>query len=195
MSESDLTAAVRPLAEALETLGVQYYIGGSVASSAHGIARASLDADIVVELMPEHVDKIVVRLASDYYVPVDRLRWAVTHRASCNFIHLATMFKIDLFVSKGRAFDRQAVARARVQALDEGENARQFPVASAEDTVLAKLEWFRRSGESSERQWWDVLGVLKVTAEVDRQYLRTWAEPLGVADLVERALKQAAETR
>ena len=192
MTESDLVAALRPVAETLDALGVRYYLGGSVASSAHGIARASLDADIVAALEPEHVDSLVKRLVSAYYIPADRLRSAVAARSSCNFIHLATMFKIDVFVSKGRPFDRQAAERARPQAIDEAPDAPRFPVASPEDTVLAKLEWFRLGGEISERQWWDVVGILRVTADADRAYLGRWADSLGVADLLERALADAA---
>ena len=192
MTESDLVAAFRPVADALDALGVRYYLAGSVASSAHGIARASLDADIVAALEPDHVDSLVHRLASAYYIPVDRLRSAVAARSSCNFIHLATMFKIDLFVSKGRPFDRQAAERARPQAIDEVPDAPRFPVASPEDTVLAKLEGSRLGGETSERQWWDVVGILKVTEDADRPYLRRWADSLGVADLLERALADAA---
>ncbi len=192
MTESDLVAALRPVADTLDALGVGYYIGGSVASSAHGIARASLDADIVTSLEPKHVEPVVSRLASAYYIPVDRLRSAVSARSSCNFIHLATMFKIDVFVSKGRPFDRQAAQRARPQAIDEAPDAPRFLVASPEDTVLAKLEWFRLGGENSERQWWDVVGILRVTEEADRTYLRRWAAALGVADLLERALADAS---
>lgn len=168
MTDSDLVAALRPVAEAFDELGVRYYLGGSVASSAHGIARASLDADVVAALDPRHVDSLLARLMPGYYVPVDRLRSAVATRSSFNLIHLATMFKIDVFVSKGRPFDREAAARARAQAIDEGPDAARFPVASPEDTVLAKLEWFRLGGETSERQWWDIVGVLKVTPDVDR---------------------------
>ena len=192
MTESDLVAALRPVADAFDALGVRYYLGGSVASSAHGIARASLDADVVAHLESGHVDALVQRLAGAYYIPVDRLRSAVAARTSCNFIHLATMFKIDVFVSKGRPFDRQAAERARPQALDETPHASRFPVASPEDTVLAKLEWFRLGGETSERQWWDVVGILKVSEDADRDYLRLWAASLGVADLLERALVDAA---
>jgi len=188
MTESDLVAALRPVADAFDALGVGYYLGGSVASSAHGIARASLDVDLVAALKPDHVDSLVHRLASAYYIPVDRLRSAVAARSSCNFIHLATMFKIDVFVSKDRPFDREAADRARPQTIDEAPNAPRFPVASPEDTVLAKLEWFRLGGETSERQWWDIVGILKVTADADRAYLRRWAASLGVADLLERAL-------
>lgn len=192
MTESDLVAALRPVTEAFDALGVRYYLGGSVASSAHGIARASLDADLVAALEPEHVDALVARLASAYYIPEDRLRSAVAARTSCNLIHLATMFKIDVFVSKGRPFDREAAARARLQALDEAEDAPLFPVASPEDIVLAKLEWFRLGGETSERQWWDVLGVLRVAEDADRAYLRQWAATLSLTDLLERALADAA---
>jgi hypothetical protein len=192
MTASDLVAALRPVAAALDALGVGYYIGGSVASSAHGIARASLDADLVAALQPEHVDGLVARLGTDYYIPEERLRAAVASRSSCNFIHLATMFKIDVFVSKGRPFDRKAAARARPQAIDEAENAPLFPVASAEDIVLGKLEWFRLGGETSERQWWDIVGVLRVAETADREYLRYWAAALNLTDLLDRALSDAA---
>jgi len=191
MTESDLVAALRPVADAFDALGVAYFLAGSLASSAHGVARASLDADVVAALTVEHVDPLVDRLHSEYYLPVDRLKRAVTMRSSCNFIHLATMFKIDVFVSKDRAFDREAAARARLQAIDDSADARRFPIASAEDTVLAKLEWFRMGGETSDRQWWDVVGVLKVSREADEAYMRRWALSLGVSDLLDRALADA----
>lgn len=193
MTESDLVAALRPIAEALDALGVRYYVGGSIASSAHGVARASLDADLVAELEPSHVDGFVDRLESAYYLPLDRLGSAVVARSSCNLIHLATMFKVDLFMSKGRAFDRAAASRARIEAIDEDRDAARFPVASAEDTVLAKLEWFRLGGETSERQWWDIVGILRVTPRADRPYLEQWATALGVTDLLERATAEAAD--
>lgn len=188
MTASDLVAALRPVVETLEALGVSYYLTGSVASSAHGVARTSLDADIVAGLEPRHLERFVERLQADYYLPVDRLQWAVNARASCNLIHLATIFKIDLFVTKDRPFDREAARRAHRDAVDDTPDAPVVPIASAEDTILAKLEWFRRGGETSERQWWDVLGMLKVRHDLDREYLRRWAGPLGVTDLVERAL-------
>jgi hypothetical protein len=192
MTSSDLVAALLPLADALDELGIRYYLGGSVASSAHGIARASLDADVIAALQAQHVDPLIERLAPAYYIPVDRLRTAAATRASCNFIHLATMFKIDVFVSKGRPFDQRAAERAHLEAIDESPDAPRFPVASPEDTVLAKLEWFRLGGETSERQWWDIIGVLRVTSGIDRGYLRAWAQSLGVADLLERALTDVA---
>lgn len=193
MTASDLVAALQPVVEAFEALGIRYYIGGSIASSAHGIARASLDADVVAEIEPTHVDALIAALETDYYVPVDRLRAAARDRMSCNLIHLVTMFKIDLFVSEGRAFDRQAIERARPFVMDDLPGERSFQVASAEDTILAKLEWFRRGGETSERQWWDIVGVLRVNPAIDRDYLTRSASSLAVADLLERALAAAEE--
>jgi hypothetical protein len=107
-------------------------------------------------------------------------------------IHLATMFKVDVFVSKGRPFDIEASGRACLEALGESPDAPKARVASPEDTLLAKLEWYRRGGESSERQWSDVLGLLRVrTGRLDFAYLADWARALGVADLLERASRQA----
>ncbi len=193
MTEADLVAALGPVVEAFEALGVRYFLGGSVASSAHGVARASLDADVIVELDPSHVERLALWLTGAYYTPIDQMRTAAVERRSFNLIHLATMFKIDVFVSKGRPFDRSAAERARRHLIgDEGPDGGFF-VASAEDTVLAKLEWFRLGGETSERQWWDIVGVLRVGADADRTYMRRWSAVLGVSDLLERALADAGE--
>jgi len=190
MTEADLVAALQPVAAAFDALGVRYFLGGSVASSAHGVARASLDADMVAELTPADVDHLARQLAGAYYVPIGQMRTAAVERRSFNLIHVATMFKIDVFVSKGRPFDRSAAERARPQTIGDHTDT-PFLVASAEDTILAKLEWFRRGGETSERQWWDIAGVLRVGTDIDREYLRRWAEALGVTDLLQRAFADA----
>ena len=119
------------------------------------------------------------------------VRDAIARRASFNVIHLETMVKVDVFVAKDRPFDRRALERARPTA---AEDACELPVASAEDTVLAKLEWYRRGGGVSERQWSDVTGLLRVR-ELDEPYLRQGALELGVADLLDRALEEAGRRR
>ncbi len=102
------------------------------------------------------------------------------------------MYKIDVFPAKRRPSDREAMARARPEVLDEDAAGRRIFVASAEDTILAKLEWFRSGGEVSERQWSDVAGVLRTTAgRLDGAYLRKWAAAIGVLDLLERAEAEA----
>jgi hypothetical protein len=157
----ELLRALIPVAEALESLGVAYYVGGSVASSARGVPRASVDVDVVADLRGEQVQPLAERLRDTYYLDAEQMADAVARRKSFNLIHLETMLKVDVFVSKGRRFDTEVERRAQPEPLDEAPGARSFPVASPEDIVLAKLEWYRAGGEVSERQWGDVLGVLK----------------------------------
>lgn len=191
MSQPELLAALGPVLDALRSLGVRHYVGGSVASSAHGIARSSLDADLVAELRPEHVEGLIAALGEAYYVPEARVRDAAARRSSFNVIHLATMFKIDVFVARDRPFDKRAMARAR-PASPEPAGDLAFPIASAEDMILVKLEWYRRGGEVSERQWTDVLGILRVGGPaLDGDYLADGARELGVGDLLERARSEA----
>ena len=195
MTAADLVAALRPVTACLEALGVRYYVTGSLASSAHGVARASLDVDLVAELETEHVEPLTRCLGPAYYLPFDQIRAAVEQRRSFNIIHLATIFKVDIFVSRRRPFDDQTADRARREALDEAADPLKLPIATPEDTVLAKLESFRCGGEISERQWWDIVGVLKVARDADRAHLRKWADALGVGDLLKRALAEVDDRR
>ena len=158
MTAPDLLVVLAPVLDALRGLGARHYVGGSIASSAHGVPRASIDADVVAELDPAHAAPLVAALGDGFYVSEERVRDAIARRASFNVIHLETMVKVDVFVSKNRPFDRRAFERARPATTESGG---ELPVSSAEDTVLAKLEWYRRSGEVSERQWSDVTGVLR----------------------------------
>jgi hypothetical protein len=196
VTASDLLTALAPVVDALEALAVRYFVGGSVASSVRGVPRTSIDVDLVADLESRHVTSLMERLGGHYYVDEGRVRAAVEARRAFNLIHLATMFKVDVFVSKGRSFDRQAFDRAGLAPLDDAPDARRFRVASSEDAILAKLEWFRAGGEVSERQWADVLGVLRMAgAGIDREYLARWATALGVSDLMARALDESASSK
>jgi hypothetical protein len=189
VTRPDLLLALAPVLDALRRLGVRHYVAGSIASSVHGIPRASIDADLVAELQPRHAAPLVAALRGAYYVPGARVVDALARRSSFNVIHLETMVKVDVFVAQDRSFDHRALDRARATSLEGGEA---IPVSSPEDTVLAKLEWFRRGGEVPERQWTDVVGLLRVSVDLDLPYLRHGAAELGVLDLVDRALSEAA---
>ncbi len=186
---TDLLTALTPLVDVLETLGVKYYLGGSVASSAYGTARSTLDVDLVADLAEEHVAPLVKALQGEYYIDAGMISGAIRDRSCFNIIHYATMVKLDIFAVKDRPFDRSAIARTRLEVLSETiEPARRFPFASCEDIILAKLEWYRLGDEISQRQWQDVLGVMKVQGNIlDQTYLDTWAGNLGLTDLLERA--------
>jgi hypothetical protein len=188
----DIRAALDPVADAFEALGVAYRVGGSVATSALGIGRSTLDVDVVADLRIEHVAPLVERLAADYYIDEDAIDDAIRRRSSFNVIHLASMMKVDVFVLKPREFDRQAFARVEQRQISEGPR-RLFPTTTAEDMILHKLEWYRLGNEIARRQWDDVLGVLRVQlAVLDRAYLERWARELGLEDLLARAFDEAA---
>lgn len=192
MKDPDLLAAVGPVAGVLEDLGVPYYIGGSVASSAYGAARATLDVDMVADLKPRHVRPLAKMLESSYYVDEDAILEAIRRHSSFNLIHLETMIKVDVFVVGDQPYPQQALRRRRRDTLDEGQQAVEFYLASSEDIVLIKLDWYRMGGEVSERQWSDVVGVVKVQEKsLDREYLRHWASELNLTGLLEQAFRDA----
>jgi hypothetical protein len=190
MNAPEILAALAPIVEALEELGVAYHIGGSVASSVYGIPRLTIDADLVADLRLEHVRPLVKQLEVEYYIDADAVRDAIRRRSSFNAIHLDTMLKVDVFIPKMRAFDQEELRRTRQEILAEG--TRSFYMSSPEGTILNKLECYRMGGEVSDRQWNDILGALKVQGTaLDMVYMQRWAKALQVTDLLERALVEA----
>lgn len=184
---SEAVATTLTVTRIMEQLGIPYVIGGSMASTAYGRIRATMDVDIIADMQEHHIQPFLSRLGGDFYADETAIRQAIQRRSSFNLIHLTTLFKVDIFVSKNRPFDRQQLTRRQSQLLEQPDHT--AFIASPEDVILAKLEWFRLGGEQSERQWRDVQGIFDVQeARLDRDYLRHWAAELGVADLLSRAL-------
>lgn len=182
------------LIDCFEKLGIAYYIGGSVASSAYGIARATMDVDLVANIEIHQIDNLVKALEKDYYIDADMIRDAIHRRASFNLIHLETMFKIDVFILKNQPYDSKAFARRQSDTLDE-ESSCKFYLSSPEDVILSKLQWYLVGGRVSEQQLKDVLGVLKVQGNrLDLQYLKHWASRLNLSDLLNRSFVDAGLT-
>jgi hypothetical protein len=146
-------------AKALERMGVPYFVGGSLASSVHGVARATLDADIIAKLEPEHAGRFAKELGPEFYADVD-------------------------------AITDVEMKRRQSHVIDESTGER-MTFATAEDTLLAKLLWYRQGNEVSDRQWRDALGILRVAGQgLDGSYLSLWAGELNVADLLDRAFRE-----
>jgi hypothetical protein len=186
----DLVDALGPVVAALKTLGVSHYVGGSVASSFHGATRSTMDVDLVCELKDDHILPFVQSFGNEYYLSESAVRDAVKRKSCFNLIHLPTSFKVDIFISRGRPFDIDAMRRASTQLLGENRTVA-APIATAEDSIVSKLEWFRMTNETSERQWDDVTKLIKLLgADADIEYLQAASESVGVVDLIDRLLEQ-----
>jgi hypothetical protein len=176
-------------------LNVPYLIGGSFASSLYGEPRSTNDIDIVVDLEQSQVTPLATALAAsgECYFDEDAMRTAVDRGQSFNIIHLVTAVKVDVFVAGTDVFDRERLQRRRRIELQQG-SANVVYVDTPEATILRKLEWYRRGGESSERQWRDVISVLRARPlQLDREYLSLWATRLKIADLLDGAMRAANE--
>ena len=175
-----------------DELCIRYVIGGSIASIIHGTLRSTLDADIVADMEPHHVPSFVKALETDFYVEPEMITNATTHQTRFNLLHQQTMFKVDIFIPKKRAFDLAQLDH-RVEKLLSAELDRKAWILSPEDIILAKLDWYNSGDRASERQWRDVLGVIKSQrANLDRGYLSKMASLMGISDLIEKAMTEAS---
>lgn len=191
MSESDdLVDALSPVVAAFEKLRIPHYVGGSVASSFHGAARSTMDVDLLCELMPDQIPLFLEQFDEQYYVSESAIREAVERKSCFNLVHLPTSFKVDIFISREREFDRKSMARATSATLGEVRTVT-VPMATAEDSIISKLEWYRKTNESSDRQWDDVSRLIRLLgSQADVDYLSEAAESVGVDDLLKRLLRE-----
>jgi hypothetical protein len=182
----DVVTIARRLGKAIEQAGGAYLVGGSIASSLQGEPRSTSDIDVVLELPPTRVDHLVDLLGPDFEVDIDLLRTCLQSGGTCNIFYIPTVTKIDLFARGSDRYDQTEFSRRRpVQVDASGET---LVVASPEDTVLRKLLGYQQEGGVSERQWRDVVEILRVSGpEMDSAHLSAWADRLGLTATLERA--------
>jgi hypothetical protein len=150
-----------------------------MASAVHGIPRSTVDIDLIVSLPPDRVVRLVQE-APDFDIDAEVLRQELLAGRSYNVFHSNPSTRLDLFPAVG-AFERIQISRAV--------DISGVRVTSAEDTLLAKLRWYRRGGDQSDRQWRDVLGIVSTQkSRLDMDHLEHWAAVLGITDLLHRAL-------
>jgi hypothetical protein len=178
---------LRQIVEQLDRAGIEHMLAGSFASTFHGDPRTTHDIDLVIDCDRASLDRFVQGLDPGcFYASPEAADEAWCRRGQFNVVLLDTGWKVDLILRKERPFSREEFAR-RQRAEVAG-----VPVwvASAEDTILAKLEW-ARAGES-ERQLRDVLGVLEARrGELDLAYIERWVRDLGLSELWARVLAES----
>ena len=188
----DILTALKPVVETLDKLSIPYHIGGSVASSIYGLPRATMDIDIVADIQNHHIPYLEQILRKDYYVDENMIREAIEHNTSFNFIHKKTLIKIDIFIKKNDPYHEIAQNRRRKDTFSEDEKSAEFYFSSPEDIILSKLQWYEMGGRVSERQWLDIVGVIKVQGNLlDKNYLNAWSQKLGIIELLNKAYSDA----
>jgi hypothetical protein len=140
------------------------------------------------------VDRLAVAVRRHYYMSTSAAREAIRAHGSFNVIHVERAVEVDMFVAGDDPLNAERL-RAPMRLRVSSDPERWLWIDTPEHSVLRKLECFRRGGEVSERQWRDVIAVLRVQGDrMDESQLREWAPRLGVADLLERALAEADES-
>jgi hypothetical protein len=191
---SSIEEVVRSVAAALERVGVEYAVGGIIASGLYGDPRATNDVDFAIRMTADLTPALVEALGPQFEVDEEALRDAIRRRRSWNIFHLPLMLKIALFARGKSALDDSELSRARALSLSPG--TRPIRVSSPEDNLLWKLRWFRMGGEVSDQQWRDLQGIRRVSGPaLDVSYLKHWASKLGVRDLVGRLFEEPPPKR
>lgn len=193
MNLADPIKVMLKVGKVLENLGIHYYVGGSLASSAHGIPRSTQDVDIIADIKEYHISHLVENFSDEFYIDAAMIREALKSRSSFNIIHLETMTKVDIFIYTDSPFAYSNMSRRKKELIEDfPDNYAYF--SSAEDVILQKLIWYNMGGKISDRQWEDVLGVIKIQSKnIDLKYLNSWAKKLKIIALLDQAMKEAKE--
>lgn len=178
------------ITDKLDQLNIPYFIGGSVASSLWGEPRSTLDLDIVADFSIDKIPDFLELIKLEFYVNEDAIKQAIFNQSSFNLIHFETVEKIDIFIPLLTSLSKQEMNRRRLQEIEEYGKSIYF--CSPEDIILQKLIWYRLGNEISERQWRDVLGVLKTQSQdLDLKYLWDNALSENISNLLQKALEEA----
>lgn len=178
------------VAAILEQHDISYALGGSLASSMFGEPRGTNDIDMAVRLEHQQFGDLVDTLGIEFYVPAEAARRAVEEGTSFNLIDEAGL-KVDLFVLGNNPLDRRQIEhRQRIRVQDDP--PQHLWVTAPAEQVLRKLEWYQAGGRVSERQWRDVVGILRAQGTtLDRADLTQAAASMGLGTLLDAALKDA----
>ena len=184
-----LAEGLNELTSALTSLGIRFLVSGSLASSAHGVVRGTMDGDLVALIFPPQAKLLAKALGPGWYADLEMMEQAIRERRAFNLIHIGSAMKFDVFPALTDFHDSE-LERAMPTPL-RIEGAKPCPVATPEDSLLSKLQWYRQGGEVSDRQWSDIGGILVQNPNLDWDYVNLWAARLGVTGLLEKAQADA----
>lgn len=192
----ELLAVMLPAQRALEDLHVPYYLGGSIASSLHGMQQLAQDIDLVVDFGDQTLPSLFAALGQHYLLDEDEARGAVRGHRPFPLIHLDSLMKVDVVFPKRDAFASSMRPLIRGYTIDE--RYPPIPLASATEMLLFKVQRYQRDeqartdGIQDDTEWNDILGMLKVQGpDLDLPLLEEWAGTLGMTDTWQRALVDA----
>jgi len=192
MKTPDILVALKPVVNIFLKLSIPYYISGSIASSIYGIARATMDIDIVADINISHIPFLKQHLENDYYIDVNLIMEAILSKSAFNLIHLETAIKVDVFIYMDDPYQHNVILRKQKDTLDEDDMKSEFYFLSPEDIIINKLLWYEMGGKVSERQWFDVIGVIKVQGDsLDKNYLKRWSKKVRIIKLLNKAFEDA----
>lgn len=187
----DPISLAQNIAEILNPLDIPYMIGGSVASSLWGEERSTQDLDLVIDLQSVQVAPLVAAMSAEFYINEATVIEAMNNESSFNAIHLVSAEKVDFFVLPNDDFSRSKLSRRQPYRVSEDPKIELY-LYSPEDIVLQKLRWYKLTGMQSQKQWRDVLGVLKLQgSSLDLVYLQQWAEFLQLTSLLTQTLQES----
>ena len=152
---------LRQLANELERLKIPYFVGGSHASSARGVGRPTIDTDLVAGIHASKIGALSAAPGADWYTDPAQMAEAIARGRSFNLIHMSTEDKFAIFPVTHK-FHVTQLQRATRETLEVAGERVECPVATAEDILLAKLQWYGSGGELSERQWEDIMGIIRL---------------------------------
>jgi hypothetical protein len=184
-----LAQGLNELTSALTALGIRFLVSGSLASSAHGVARGTMDGDLVALIFPPQAKLLAKALGPGWYADLGMMEQALRERRAFNLIHMGSAMKFDVFPALTDFHDSELERATPTPLRIEG--AALCPVATSEDSLLSKLQWYRDGGEVSDRQWSDIGGIIANNPDLDWEYVNLWAARLGVTGLLERARTDA----
>jgi hypothetical protein len=181
----DLMEHMHPALEILENAGIPAYLGGSIASSLHGMQQLAQDIDIVVKQPPQALSTLLSKFKSFYIFNENATQKAFLQGTSFSLFHQSSLIKVDLIFQKATAFDQAMHPLVNHVVIDE-----RYPplrIASATEMILFKLQRYvhdkqtRQDGMEDDAEWNDILGMLKVQGHtLDLNFLETWSRTLNI---------------